>query len=141
MRPEYPTIHQKIEEMESVMAKAKAEVERAAQAIKSLRHTLELIGPSENAGNSAKQSEQPSDDLPEILVKSTAKNAKGALTPVILQVVGDGKIRNTDEVLAAVNARMSTPTTRDSVRSTLGHLIAAGKICKPAYGKYQGISE
>ena len=64
------------------------------------------------------------------------KNTKGTLTPVILDVLSDGIVRNMDEMLRDVNERMPNPTTRDSLRSTLGTLRSKKEIDSPGYGKY-----
>ncbi len=67
------------------------------------------------------------------------KNHKGSLTPVILSVLADRVVRSIDDVLPEVNAQMEMPTTRASLRATLGNLKNAGKIASPGYGKYQGL--
>ena len=64
------------------------------------------------------------------------KNHKGALRPVILQVLADGQTRDIDQVYSEVNAQLLVPTTRNSIRTTLGIMKVAGVISSPKYGKY-----
>lgn len=143
-------ILQKIKEKESARAKALADVAQLDLQIKTLKQTLEMLEPTEYEKYlQAKVSEQPVVDVTmvatEVSVASkqntAAKNPKGALTPVILNVATDGKVRTIDDMLLDVNAKMNVPTTRDSVRATLNHLKNTGRIQSPGYGKYQGIDK
>lgn len=148
METENPIL-QKIQEKESAMAKALADAAQLELQIKTLRQTLEMLEPTEYEKYlKAKAENQPSatanKEAISVGASSTSapeKNPKGTLTPAILNVASDGKIRSIDDVLEDVNKQMSVPTTRDSVRATLNHLKSVGKIHSPGYGRYQGIDK
>ena len=143
-------ILQKIQEKESAKAKALEDVAILDLQIKTLTSTLEMLEPTEyeqylHAKASESPVAQPVEGVQEASVgskpSSTTKNTKGALTPVILDVAADGKVRTIDEMLEDVNAKMEIPTTRDSVRATLNNLKSIGKLQRPEYGKYQGVNQ
>lgn len=143
-------ILQKIKEKEAAKAKALEDVATLDLQIKTLKTTLEMLEPTEyeqylHAKASESSVAQPAGGVQEASVgskpTSTTKNTKGALTPVILDVATDGKVRTIDEMLEDVNAKMEIPTTRDSVRATLNNLKSLGKLQRPEYGKYQGVNQ
>lgn len=66
-----------------------------------------------------------------------SKNTRGMVTPTILAVLGDGKARTVEETLIEVNEKLPSPTSRASLRSTLGNLKEKGAVTSASYGKYQ----
>lgn len=69
------------------------------------------------------------------------RNTKGMVTPTILEVLADGKPRSVEQILSEVNERLTVPTSRASLRSTLGNLKERGFIASSSYGMYQGGSQ
>jgi hypothetical protein len=121
---------------------AKAEVVALIEQIRTLEAMRPTVHESVLVKTEAKQSDpvpQQVQEVHEVLERprlDQQKNPKGSLTPVILEVLSDGAVRDMDQMLAEVNERMVNPTTRDSLRSTLGTLRKKGEIESPGYGKY-----
>lgn len=136
-------LKQLIEMKRQALKNAKAEVAalseqiQALEAMKPTVHESVLIQTEVRPMALAQKPEEP-------VITPTAmpqhqeqqKNSKGSLTPVILGVLSDGNVRDMDQMLRDVNQRMVNPTTRDSLRSTLGALRKKGDIESPGYGKY-----
>lgn len=140
-------------EKESALAKAQATVLELQNQVDTLRKTLAMLKPTkfeeflksefdQTQLTTAKQkpNEQPNAQAPAsnaIMEQHPQKNSKGALSPVILRVMADGKTRTVEETLADVNCHMAIPTTRGSVRATLGKLKEKNELVSVGYGKYQ----
>lgn len=146
-------ILQKIQEKELARDRARADIAQLDLQIKTLHQTLEMLEPTEyerylkSQESKESQSQISAGPLTDDVIQNIPvrvdppKNHKGSLTPVILSVLADRVVRSIDDVLPEVNAQMEMPTTRASLRATLGNLKNAGKISSPGYGKYQGLGK
>lgn len=137
-------LKQLIEAKRQALQKAKADVVAIAEQVKALEammptpYEVYLAQKNDNPVAQIHKTLQATGDLkihPSASVEQQ-KNPKGSLTPVILNVLSDGIVRDMDDMLRDVNKRMNTPTTRDSLRSTLGILRKKQEIESPGYGKY-----
>lgn len=131
-----------IEQKRQALENAKAEVVALTGQIRTLEGMQPTVHESVLVKTEAKQVDpipqqvQTAQEVHEQPHQDQQKNPKGSLTPVIHEVLSDGAIRDMDQMLADVNKRMVNPTTRDSLRSTLGTLRKRGEIESPGYGKY-----
>jgi hypothetical protein len=131
-----------IEQKRQALQNAKAEVAALIKQIQILEgmqrtvHESVLVKAEENQATPAPPQVQTAHEIQEQSPQDQQKNPKGSLTPVILEVLSDGVVRDMDQMLADVNQRMPNPTTRDSLRSTLGTLRKKGEIESPGYGRY-----
>lgn len=122
--------------------KALADALELEQQVKTLTETLKIIQPTayEKYLTSLESASSASLSVNQIVQSggqlAIEKNHKGALRPIILQVLADGNIRDIDQVYSETNALLPTPTTRDSIRATLGIMKGLGVISSPGYGKY-----
>jgi hypothetical protein len=153
-----------IDEKESALLKAKSDVNELESAIAMLKNTLRAMQPTayeqslsariaaeKNYVNTEQSlteriqtitvaaeasSAQRFKDL--LVVEPTILSLKG-LRGAIVSVLSDDKARSIDQILKAVNITMSKPTTRPSVRATLGFMKAEKLISNPSYGFYSSI--
>mgnify|MGYP003612610678 CR=1 FL=1 len=131
-----------IEQKRQALQNAKAEVVALIEQIRTLEgmrptvHESVLVKTEVKQADPVPQQVQAVHEVQEQPRQDQQKNQKGSLTPVILEVLSDGAVRDMDQMLADVNERMVNPTTRDSLRSTLGTLRKKGEIESPGYGKY-----
>jgi hypothetical protein len=134
-----------IREKESAKQKALADAAELQRQIAVLRDAMKIAAPTEyekylktkhSAVNETSEAEDGGNLVQLHSQKTTERNPKGALTPAIIDLLKDGRQRNIDEIYEGVNEKLNRPTTRDSVRATLGSLKNSRKIANPSYGKY-----